>query len=178
GGDHAHEGTAFTTWLDMRLALCQASRVRDALVELAPASENAIQARFRALERDLTQLDTRLRGAAKAWGDQPMLASHPVYQYLADGYDLRIESVHFEPDEALGPEAIQGLESLVARHPAQLMLWEAQPLPQTRQLLRDRGITAVVFDPAAQPPNDGDFLTVMAGNARRLACATGAETCL
>jgi len=58
------------------------------------------------------------------------------------------------------------------------MLWEAQPLPQTRQLLRDRGITAVVFDPAAQPPNDGDFLTVMAGNARRLACATGAETCL
>ncbi|MBW1762931.1 MAG: zinc ABC transporter substrate-binding protein [Deltaproteobacteria bacterium] len=98
----------------MRLALCQASRVRDALVELAPASENAIQARFRALERDLTQLDTRLRGAAKAWGDQPMLASHPVYQYLADGYDLRIESVHFEPDEALGPEAIQGL----ARRPA------------------------------------------------------------
>jgi zinc transport system substrate-binding protein len=178
GGDHAHEGTAFTTWLDMRLALCQASRVRDALVELAPASENAIQARFRALERDLTQIDTRLRGAAKVWGDQPMLASHPIYQYLADGYDLRIESVHFEPDEALGPEAIHELESLVARHPAQLMLWEGQPLPQTRQLLRDRGITAVVFDPAAQPPNDGDFLTVMAGNARRLACATGAETCL
>jgi hypothetical protein len=58
------------------------------------------------------------------------------------------------------------------------MLWEAPPLPETEEQLRDRGIATVVFDPAAQPPRNGDFLTVMTGNAKRLACATGAESCL
>jgi zinc transport system substrate-binding protein len=177
GGEHAHQGTAFTTWLDMRLALCQASHIRDALMELTPANIDAIHAKFRALKTDLTQLDTRLRGAAQAWGDQPMLASHPVYQYLSDAYGLRIESVHFEPDRALGPRDIEELKALVARHPAELMLFEAEPLPETKRLLRDHGIATVVFDPAAQPPSDGDFLSVMTDNADRLACATGAETC-
>ena len=176
-GEHAHEGTAFTTWLDMRLALCQASRVRDALTQLAPATKGTADANFKALEHDLTRLDTRLRNAAKAWSSQPVLASHPVYQYLADAYDLRIESVHFEPDEALTPEDLQALGSLFERHPAKLMLWEAQPLPATEKLLRDRGITTVVFDPAAQPPADGNFVTAMTGNVQRLACATGAEAC-
>lgn len=177
GGEHAHEGSAFTTWLDMRLARCQASRVHDALVQLTPANRGAIHAELVALDRDLTQLDGRLRDAAKAWGDQPMLASHPVYQYLADAYDLRIESVHFEPDEALTPEELQTLGALLERHPAKLMLWEAQPLPATERLLRERGITTLVFDPAAQPPPGGDFLTVMTANLERLACATGAEAC-
>jgi hypothetical protein len=57
------------------------------------------------------------------------------------------------------------------------MLFEAEPLPETKRLLRDHGIAIVVFDPAAQPPSDGDFLSVMTDNADRLACATGAETC-
>ena len=75
------------------------------------------------------------------------------------------------------PEDLQALDALLARHPAKLMLWEAPPLPETEELLRDRGIATVVFDPAAQPPSNGDFLTVMTGNAKRLACATGAEPC-
>jgi len=176
-GEHAHEGDAFTTWLDMRLALCQASRVRDALIRLAPVTKDAVQANFDALAGQLTQLDTNLRSAAKASDGQPILASHPVYQYLADAYGLRIESLHFEPDEPLTPTDIQALDALLELHPAKLMLWEAQPLPRTEQALRDRSITTVVFNPAAQPPANGDFLTVMTGNAKRLACATGADPC-
>jgi zinc transport system substrate-binding protein len=176
-GEHAHGDTAFTTWLDLRLALCQASRVRDALIQLSPASDGAVHTRFKALEHDLTQLDTRLRAAAKTWRDQLMLASHPVYQYLANAYQLRIESMHFEPGEALTPEDLQAVDAVLERHPAKVMLWEAQPLPKSEQQLRGRGITSIVFDLVAQPPSDGDFLTVMTGNVERLTCATGAEAC-
>ena len=176
-GEHAHEGTAFTTWLDLHLALCQASRIREALIQLSPTSKGAVHARFKALEHDLTQLDTRLRTAAKTWRDQPILGSHPVYQYLADAYQLRIESMHLEPDEALTQEDLQAVDALLERHPAKLMLWEAQPLPKTEQQLHDRGITIIVFDPASQPPSEGDFLIVMTGNVQRLTCATGAEAC-
>jgi zinc transport system substrate-binding protein len=176
-GEHAHGGTAFTTWLDLRLALCQASHIRTALIRMSPQSKDAVDAQFEALEHDLEQLDARLRIVAKTSGDQPMLGSHPVYQYLADAYALRIESMHLEPDQALTPEDLQAVDALLERHPAKLMLWEAQPLAKTEQQLRDRGITVIVFDPAAQPPSDGDFLTVMSANVERLACATGAETC-
>jgi len=177
GGEHAHEGTAFTTWLDMRLALCQARQVRDGLVRLAPSSRESVDRKLEALERELSDLDSRLRATVKVWGERPMLASHPVYQYLADAYGFQIESVHFEPDEALSPEAIQELDALLADHPAKLMLWEAKPLPETEQRLHDRGIITVLFDPAAQPPSSGDFLTVMRANVERLACATKAKPC-
>ena len=103
-----------------------------------------------ALDHDLAELDTRLRGAAKAWGEQPMLASHPVYQYLADAYGLRIESMHFEPDQALSPEDLQALDALLARHPAKLMLWEAPPLPETEEQLR-AGASPPSY--STQPPN-------------------------
>ena len=57
------------------------------------------------------------------------------------------------------------------------MLWEAAPLDSTEAALGARGITAVVFDPCAQAPKEGDFLSVMRANAKRLSCAAGAERC-
>ena len=177
GGEHAHGDTAFTTWLDLRLAACQASHVRDALVRLSPAQGAAIKARFDALEGELTQLDRRLRAGSNTWRDKPMLASHPVYQYLADAYSLHIEALHFEPDVALTPEDLQALDILLQRHPSTLMLWEAQPQAETEKQLRERGVRIVVFEPLAQAPGDGDFLMRMTQNIDRLTCATRAEPC-
>jgi zinc transport system substrate-binding protein len=176
-GEHAHGDTAFTTWLDLRLAVCQASHVRDALVRLSPTHEAAINARFDALEGDLVRLDQRLRAGSNTWRDKPVLGSHPVYQYLADAYSLRIEALHFEPDVALTQADLQALDALLEKHPSTIMLWEAQPLAETEKQLSDRGIGVVVFEPVAQAPADDDFLARMTQNVDRLTCATGAESC-
>ena len=177
GGAHTHADTAFTTWLDLRLAVCQAAHVRDALSRLSPGEQKAIEARFEALERDLLSLDERLRRVAKHLAGQPLLASHPVYQYLADAYELSIESLHFEPDQALDAEALADLDARLDARPASWMLWEASPLPSTERELQDRRIEVVVFEPLAQPPREGDFLEAMRNNVARLACAAGAEAC-
>jgi zinc transport system substrate-binding protein len=176
-GEHVHGDTAFTTWLDLGLARCQAGRVRDALVDSSPSDRSSIEARAGELDRDLAELHAALRRAAKPWGNQPVLASHPVYQYLADAYGLRIESVHFEPEQSLDEDDLRTLDDLRKTHPATLMLWEAAPLDSTKAALGARGITAVVFDPCADRPSEGDFLSVMRSNVKRLACATGAERC-
>ena len=176
-GEHAHGDTAFTTWLDLRLALCQARHIRDALVDLVPSEEKAIASRFSELASDLTELDARLRAAAAAWGDRPVLASHPVYQYLADAYDLQIQSLHFEPTEPLDSDALRALDAAREKHPGKLMLWEAAPPAATVAELAKRGVETVVFDPASVPPPTGDFLTVMRVNAKRFGCATGSEAC-
>lgn len=176
-GAHAHTGLAFTTWLDLRLAACQASRIRDALVERWPENKASISSKLEALERDLLDLDERLGNVGKALGDRPFLASHPVYQYLADAYGLSIESLHLEPDQVLNDDDWSAVDATLEQHPTKWMLWEAPPLEATKLGLLKRGVTAIVFDPAGQTPAEGDFLSAMQANVARLECAAGVKPC-
>jgi len=176
-GKHEHGDLAFTTWLDLKLAACQAASIRDALLGRTPGDAAAIHARFTEVENELLSLDARLRRAGEVWNGRPMLASHPVYQYLADAYGLSIASLHLEPDQALTEDDWNALDAAVERHPATLMLWEGTPRQATEEGLRKRGIEVVVFDPAGQTPESGDFSTVMEGNVGRFECATGAKAC-
>jgi len=176
-GTHAHSGRAFTTWLDFRLAVCQASRIRDAFVQQMPDRKQSISERFEALERDLLDLDGRLCEVSKAAAGQRLLASHPVYQYLADAYGLSIESLHLEPEQELSQDDVRTLDALLEQHPAKWMLWEGAPLPSTQSALAARGVNVIVFSPAGQKPAEGDFLRVMRENVRGLECATRLTKC-
>jgi len=176
-GEHAHAGLAFTTWLDFRLAVCQAAHIRDALVERWPEEKANIASEFESLERDLLDLDQRMREVGKAMRDQPLLASHPVYAYLADAYGLSIESLHLEPDQVLSEDDWREIDALRTQHHARRMLWEAPPLEATESGLIARGLTSLVFDPAARRPSEGDFMAAMKANVDRLECATGIKEC-
>jgi len=176
-GEHAHGDLAFTTWLDLRLALCQARHLRAAIAKKFPGDDAAAAQRFEVLERELLELDRRLHALGKSWGSRPLLASHPVYQYLADAYGLAVESLHLEPDQPLTDEDWKTVDALRERHPATLMLWEATPLPATAEGLRARGLDVVLFDPVGNVPAEGDFLSVMDENVERLECATKAKAC-
>jgi zinc transport system substrate-binding protein len=176
-GAHAHSELAFTTWLDLRLAACQSGRIRDALIERIPPARDHVSAEFKTLERDLLDLDERLRIVGEALAGQPLLASHPVYQYLADAYRLSIQSLHLEPDQALTDEDWKEVDAMLQQHRAKWMLWESPPLAATEAGLLKRGVTAIVFDPAGQSPSDGDFLSVMKDNVARLECVAGVKPC-
>jgi zinc transport system substrate-binding protein len=175
-GEHSHRGTAFTTWLDLRLATCQAAAVRDAIKKARP-EDQGVDARFASLEGDLGELDAALRKATEPLRSQAVFASHPVYQYLGDAYGLDIHSFHFEPDEALEDEALATLDSARKTHRASVMLWEGEPAAATRAALEERGIGIVVFETASNRPSGGDFLTVMRDNVERLRCAANVEGC-
>jgi zinc transport system substrate-binding protein len=51
------------------------------------------------------------------------------------------------------------------------MLWEAEPTPATREKLEQRGVGAIVFDPCANRPREGDYLSVMRANSRSVRSA-------
>ncbi|MCK5376367.1 MAG: zinc ABC transporter substrate-binding protein [Acidobacteria bacterium] len=168
GGEHEHTGWAFTTWLDPTLASQQAQAVAAALVELRPEHEVEINERLAALEQELITLDSRLRVAAEAVGNAPLVFSHPVYQYLIRRYSLNGVEVHWEPDEAPDGHAWDHLEELLESHPAKWMLWEGEPLKETVADLAEIGVESVVFDPCGNRPDEGDYLTVMTANADAL----------
>ena len=168
GGGHSHEGTAFTTWLDMDLASAQALAVGEALGRLAPEHEAGFRQRLTALEQDLAALDARLQALGRGVGDRPLLFSHPVYQYLIRAYGLNGRSVNWEPNQPPTPAAWRELQELLAEHPASLMIWESEPLAETVRGLKNIGIDSVVFQTCANRPAAGDFISAMAENIASL----------
>ena len=168
GGEHSHSGIAFTTWLDLDQAARQAEAVAKAIARKRPDAKDRVAKNLEALQGELRALDERLAAIAATAASRPLLASHPVYQYLARRYALNLESVLWEPDQPPGPRQWAALERMLGEHPARWMPWEDRPLPETANRLRGLRVESVVFDPCANRPASGDFLSVMQDNARNL----------
>ncbi len=168
-GDHSHGGTAFTTWLDPEIATAQARAVLEALTGVRPESAAEFRTAFAGLEADLAKTDAGLAAAAEALGGEPVLFSHPVYQYLQRRYNLNGYSVHWEPGEAPAEAEWRALESVLKQHPAKLMIWEGEPLPDTKRRLQEFGIKSVVFEPGGNRPGEGDWLDLMRQGTAALA---------
>ena len=170
-GDHEHGGLAFTTWLDPTLAVEQARAVADAFERARPARAQAFGEGFDALAADLDALDRRLQAVADRLGDEPLLFSHPVYQYLTRRYGLNALSLHWEPDRALD---LDELARVLDEHPARWMIWEGEPLAATVTALEALGVSSVVYAPCGRRPGAGDWLAVMQTNASALERGPGA----
>ena len=170
-GEHSHQGTAFTTWLDPQLAIAQAQSVTNALIQLAPLGETGFRDNMAKLEQELMQLDSQIAEVFELFDGRPVLFSHPVYQYLQRRYDINGQSVHWEPNEKPTTADWIELQQLLATHPAAIMIWEAEPLASTSRRLSELAIKSIAFNTAANMPDAGDYLSTMRDNAERLESA-------
>jgi zinc transport system substrate-binding protein len=167
-GEHAHTGTAFTTWLNFRFAAQQAKAIEAALSRLLPAQQAAFAKQYASLEKDLMDLDTRLEALVASQRTQPLVASHPVYQYFATRYGLNVQSVLWEPEVMPEDEQWNTLQAVLAKHPAKWMIWEGEPMAASVEKLQTLGVQSLVFDPCGNTPEQGDFLSVMQQNVVNL----------
>ncbi|WP_430817051.1 metal ABC transporter substrate-binding protein [Carboxylicivirga sp. RSCT41] len=165
GEEHVHTGLAFTTWLDLSIAMRQAEAIKDKLVELCPDKKSEIEANFAGLKTDLKSLDGQLKNIQS---DAVLIGSHPVYQYLASAYHLEIYNVHFEPNELPSNKQWHELDHLLDHYPAAMMIWEAEPLPQIKEELEKRKVAVIVYSPVGNKPVEGNFLSVMQSNVKEL----------
>jgi zinc transport system substrate-binding protein len=171
-GEHSHEAEiAFTTWLDPQLAIEQARAIRDALSARQPDSAAEFQAGFESLQADLSALDRDFEALFGELGDAPVVFSHPVYQYLQRRYGIDGVSVHWEPGERPGNDELMKLADRLVSHPAQLMVWEGEPVPESVAALSAMTVDSVVLDPCGNRPGEGDYLTVMRDNVANLRAA-------
>jgi zinc transport system substrate-binding protein len=175
GGEHSHGELAFTTWLDLELAQRQMQAVATALQRLLPAESAAIEQRRASRQRELGSMDTRLTVLGQLLGNTPVLYSHPVYQYLQRRYQFNGRALHWEPDQVPSEAQWSELEGILQAHPAQIMLWEAQPLPEVQARLAELGVKTVVFSPMGNRPSSGDFASGMTANIDRLEQLSGID---
>lgn len=166
-GKHAHAGYDFNTWLDPTIAAAQATAIAEALSEKIPSQEEEFNARLAALESDLMRLDEALDALSEAHPDVPLIASHPVYNYLARRYNWNLRSLHWEPDEMPEEAEWKSLETLLGRRPATFVIWEGDPNPAIAERLKSIGLRSVVFYPLGNRPKEGDYLSAMEANIER-----------
>jgi len=162
-GKHEHEGFAFTTWLNFKYAIIQAEAVKNALIKLLPDSKDKIENNFMSLKYDLEKLDKRMSEISTNIS-KPIIASHPVYQYLAEGYNINIVSVRWEPTDMPDEIEWEKFNKVLKENPTNIMIWEDEPLPEVKQELLKRGIQVIVFNPGANRPANGNFLDLMKTN--------------
>lgn len=168
GTVHSHAGTAFTTWIDLSQAAMQAEAIAARFKQAQPDSAAKIDENLAALLADLSSLDGRLKAFGKAWGDKPLVASHPIYQYFARAYGLRIEGIEWEPEMKLKDSDLSDLKTILGKHPAQWMIWEDEPTAENVAAVETLGLKSVVFSPCANRPSEGDWLSTMKGNVERI----------
>ncbi len=63
------------------------------------------------------------------------------------------------------------LEKRLKEFPAQWLLWEAEPMAQSAHRLAEIGVRSIVFNPCANVPAQGDWLSVMQQNIENLQAA-------
>ena len=167
-GEHSHAGIAFTTWLDFTQVVEQARAITEALYRRRPELEKDFMENFTALEADLLQLDKRIQKIVAANPNQPMMASHPVYQYFQRRYGLNLYSVMWEPDQFPSTGQWSEFELALNNRPAKWMIWESEPKSEIVTRLRTLGVNGLVFDPMGNRSDGGDFLSVMQQNVENL----------
>jgi len=126
--------------------------------------EAELRERLNELEKELGELDKRLKIVAERIGHQPLLFSQPVYQYLMQRYGLNGRSLHWEPHEMPGDEQWRELSDVLATHAAAWMIWEDEPLPNITNRLKRMGIESIVFRPCGNRPAKENFARVMLDN--------------
>jgi len=168
GKDHSHRGYAFTTWLNFRYALLQAEAVKAAMVKRLPEAKDALEKNFLELKTDLVKIDNQMKQVADKLQGSVLYGSHPVYQYLAEGYHLKIIAEHWEPENMPTIDQWDAFKEKLQHYPGKIMLWENNPLPEVEKTLNDLGVAPVVFNPGANRQAGGSFIEIMRGNLDRL----------
>jgi zinc transport system substrate-binding protein len=167
-GKHAHTGADFNTWLDPKLAILQGRAVRDRLRRLLPARAEMLAAAWEKVEAELTALNGRWRALLPDGDPPPLLASHPVYNYLAKRHNWNLISLHWEPGETPDEAAWKDLQTRLTAHPARVMLWEDAPRADVAARLAKLGLRVAVVRPCGNRPPSGDYLREMNANIDRL----------
>ena len=167
-GEHSHAGNAFTVWLDPELAIAQAGSIEEALSDLAPQHRDSHRQNLAQLQKRLEELDEQQQRAFESLAQQPLLFSHPVYQYLERRYGLDGYSLHWEPNQQPGDKAWIDIGNMLRDHSARLMIWEDEPLASTQARLEGLGLATIPYRTAANRPETGDYFDVMAANTSRL----------
>ena len=174
-GKHAHKGMDGHTWVDPINAKIQADEIKKALIKEYPDHKAAFKKGYSELAHDLDMLNEQLKAYQAAYKNQPILASHPAYNYIAKRYGWNIANLNLDPEAMPSDETFEAIKATLKMHPATYLIWEAYPTPAIADRIeKELGLISVEFSPCEllseeDLSNGVNYLNVMQDNLKNMA---------
>lgn len=169
-GKHTHEGVDGHTWVDPVNARLQAKVIYDAMKKSFPDSTDAFNQRYQSLVKDLVSLEAKFKQVSVKLKNQPLLASHPAYNYVKERFKWNIGNLDLDPGSMPDDKTLADIAEIIKEHPAKIILWEGTPDADIAEKLKKQfGLESITFSPCeligAEEEKAGDnYLTIMNKN--------------
>ncbi len=149
---HPHPGEQWDphVWTNPMLMKRMAARVRDVLSERDESAAAVYRDNYRALARELDQLDRWIRQQLAPYQGRAFMSFHPAWSYYAAAYGLK-QLVIEQQGKSPSPRHLVKLAELARRERVAGIVVQPQlPRGPARALAHSLGLELVVLDPLAR----------------------------
>jgi zinc transport system substrate-binding protein len=160
-------------WLDPSILDSIADQMAARLSELDPDHTEMFSGNAERLQSDLRELDEEFSRGLANCRSREIVTSHAAFGYLAARYDLKQVSISgIDPEAEPTPAKLAEVATFVKEHHITTIFFEELAPPDLAQTLaRETGAHTDVLSPLETPPDNGDYLSEMRLNLKRLETA-------
>jgi zinc transport system substrate-binding protein len=160
-------------WLDPTRLAAVTGLIADKLAAADPDGADTYRANARALEAELTTLDTEFRTGLANCANKDLVTSHEAFGYLAERYGMtQVGITGLSPDTEPQPADLARVTDFVREHKVRTIYYETLVSPAiARTVATETGARTAVLDPieGLTSESDGtDYLAVMRSNLSHL----------
>ncbi|MDM5188268.1 metal ABC transporter substrate-binding protein [Bacillus sp. DX4.1] len=176
--EHHHDKDPHV-WLDPTLAMKQAEKIKNALVELQPEHKKEFEKNFAALQTKFTDLDDQFKTVVDNAKTKEILVSHAAYGYWEQRYGLKqIPVAGISASDEPSQKALASITKTAKEHRLKYILFETFSTPKVAEviqketgtkILRLNHLATISEDDAKQ---NKDYFTLMEENVNTLKEAT------
>lgn len=167
-GEHAHQGYASLTWLDLSYMARQGDAVCEALVSVATDRETEFRSKWQQLRGTLETLDAEFLAQRPALAQSHIVATHPGYEYWLRRYGQQHSLVDLADSTRFSDDQIRQIQELRSDGVQVLLVFPKPPTSEMRDQCSEQNWSWIILETCEAQPDEGDFLQVFRGNLEQL----------
>lgn len=183
GHGHAHESDADPhVWLDPNLALQQAVKIKQALIQKDRKHQKEYEQNFDALAKEFNALDREFSEMSQKAVKREFVTSHAAFAYLAKRYHLvQIPITGVSPMDEPSPKKIQEIINTMKKYHINVIFFETLGNGKMAEAVRrETGAEALMLNPlegltTKEQQQGADYFSMMRENKKGLVKALGTK---
>ncbi|MDI7277044.1 MAG: metal ABC transporter substrate-binding protein [Anaerolineae bacterium] len=167
------EGGNPHVWLSPPLAIRQAGRIRDAMINADPGERSTYEANAARYLAELEALDEEVRAETARWTHRHFVAFHAAWIYFAQTYGLeQVAVIEESPGREPSPEYVAGIVQLIRKYDVPAVFAEPQlPTKAAEAVAAEAGVPVIVLDPLGGVEGRRTYVELLRYNLQQMAQA-------
>lgn len=176
---HHHHDKDPHVWLDPMLAMKQAEKIKDALIELQPNHKKEFDENFDALKKRFIDLDNQFKSVITSAKTKEVLISHAALGYWEERYGIKQISVTgIQPSDEPSQKELTNIAKIAKEHNLKYILFETFTTPKIAEVIqKETGTKILRYNHLStiseeDVKNNKDYFALMEENIKTLKEAT------